>query len=165
MKKEAITFLKVVYWDHQACRNIGLSQTKRMSGSCWIEVGPGQFDIDLFFIYFLKLWTGWLPLQKKKKKTASISMKSGVAYCWDAHQNPVVVSKLQPKNWACGLELSGTVQSCTSSCVQQWKGFFGLYSHCFGAGGLPSRRGSPVSFGSSGAETVVVVVQDRRGSF
>lgn len=50
----------MVYWDHQAYRNIGLSYIKQTEcqGAVGIEVGPGQFDIDLFFIYFLKLWTG-----------------------------------------------------------------------------------------------------------
>ena len=42
---------------------------------------------------------------------------------------------------------------------------FGLYSHCLGVGYLLSCRGSVVVFGSSGTETVVVVVQDQMGSF
>lgn len=40
---------------------------------------------------------------------------------------------------------------------------FGLYSHCLGVGYLLSRSGSVVFFGSSGTETVVVVVQDQMG--
>lgn len=66
--KKAITFLKVVYWDHQAYWNIGLSYIKQtMSGSCWIDVGPGQFDI-IFYTFPETLDRSTSSSEKKKAK-------------------------------------------------------------------------------------------------
>lgn len=137
-----------------------------MSGSCWIEVGPGQFDIDLFFIYFLKLRTGWLPLQKKKNLYINEQQLLLLAGDLKAHRNPVVVSELQHKNWACGSVINSVALfRVAPPAVSNNERDFGLYSHCLGVGYLLSCWGSVVFFGSSGTETVVVVVQDQRGSF
>lgn len=132
-----------MYWDHQAYWNIGLSYIKQSECQGAVELKSDQDNLILilFFIYFLKLWTGWLSSSEKIYRNE----KAVLLAKW----NPVVVGKLQHKDWACGsvVRLCGTVQTeLHLQLCQNNERDFGLYSHCLGAGCLSSRRGSVVSF-------------------
>lgn len=115
----------------------------------------------LFFICFLKLWTGDFLL-KNIYKSEKVVLLADVL---NAHQNPVVVN--------CNTRTERVVQSSNSVALfrvappaeSNNERDFGLYSHCLGAGYLLACRGSVISFGSSGTETVAVVVQEQRGKF
>lgn len=118
-----------------------------------------------YWFYFLYAFWNFGQVDflfEKKSKSEKVVLLADVL---NAHQNPVVVN--------CNTRTERVVQSSNSVALfrvappaeSNNERDFGLYSHCLGAGYLLACWGSVISFGSSGAETVVVVVQDQRGSF